>query len=179
MCCHSLLQGGLPDLDILHCRQILYCPRTFLVFISDPNRNPHMCLGAHVLLLYHLRGMVFPMASPSHQEACTSLFSSSIRRQTEWKPQSQKTNKNDHMDHSLVYSMKLWAMLCRASQDGQDMVQSSDKTWSAGEGNGKPTQHACLENTMNRLKRQKKYDTETWAPWVGKCPISYCWRKEK
>ena len=46
-------------------------------------------------------------------------------------------------------------MLCRASQDGQDMVQSSDKTWPIAEGNGKPTQHACLENTMNRMKRQK------------------------
>ena len=30
------------------------------------------------------------------------LLSSSIRRQTEWKPQSQKTNQTDHMDNSLV-----------------------------------------------------------------------------
>ena len=36
----------------------------------------------------------FPTASPSHQEACTSLLSTSIRGQTEWKPQSQKTNPN-------------------------------------------------------------------------------------
>ena len=45
---------------------------------------------------------VFPTASPSHQEVSTSLLSSSIRRQTEWKPQSQETNQTDHMDHSLV-----------------------------------------------------------------------------
>ena len=35
------------------------------------------------------------------------------------------------------------------------MVESSDKTWSTGEGNGKPLQYACLENPMNSMKRQK------------------------
>ena len=35
------------------------------------------------------------------------------------------------------------------------MVESSDKTWSAGEGNGKPLQYSCLENPMNSIKRQK------------------------
>ena len=46
-------------------------------------------------------------------------------------------------------------MLCRATQDGQVMVESSDKTWSTGEGNGKPLQYSCLENPMNSMKRQK------------------------
>ena len=46
-------------------------------------------------------------------------------------------------------------MLCRATQDGQVMVESSDKTWSPGEGNGKPLQYSCLENPMNSMKRQK------------------------
>ena len=27
--------------------------------------------------------------------------------------------------------------------------------WSTGEGNGKPLQHACLENPMNSMKKQK------------------------
>ena len=35
------------------------------------------------------------------------------------------------------------------------MVESSDKTWSTGEGNGKPLQYSCLENTINSMKRQK------------------------
>ena len=35
------------------------------------------------------------------------------------------------------------------------MVESSDKTWSTGEGNGKPLQFYCLENPMNSMKRQK------------------------
>ena len=43
----------------------------------------------------------------------------------------------------------------RATQDGQVMVESSGKTWSTGEGNGKPLQYSCLENPMNSMKRQK------------------------
>ena len=34
-------------------------------------------------------------------------------------------------------------------------VESSDKMWSTGEGNGKPLQYSCLENPMNSMKRQK------------------------
>ena len=46
-------------------------------------------------------------------------------------------------------------MPCRATQDGWIMVESSDKMWSTGEGNGKPLQYSCLENPMNSMKRQK------------------------
>ena len=35
------------------------------------------------------------------------------------------------------------------------MVDSSDKTWSTREGNGKPFQYSCLENLMNSMERQK------------------------
>ena len=35
------------------------------------------------------------------------------------------------------------------------MVESSDKTWSTGEGNGKTFQHLCLENPMNSMKKQE------------------------
>ena len=35
------------------------------------------------------------------------------------------------------------------------MVESSDKMWSTGEGNGKPLQYSCLENPMITMKRQK------------------------
>ena len=47
------------------------------------------------------------------------------------------------------------AMLCRATQDKQVTVESSDKAWSTGEGNGKPLQYSCLENPTNNLERQK------------------------
>ena len=43
-------------------------------------------------------------------------------------------------------------MSCKAAQNGQVMVESSDKTWSTGEGNGKPLQYSYLENLMNRQK---------------------------
>ena len=42
-----------------------------------------------------------------------------------------------------------------STQDGQIMVENSDKTWPTGEGNGKPLQYSCLKNPMNSMKRQK------------------------
>ena len=41
-----------------------------------------------------------------------------------------------------------------ATQDGQVMVERSDRMWSTGEGNYKPLQYSCLENPMNSMKRQ-------------------------
>ena len=46
-------------------------------------------------------------------------------------------------------------MPCRATQDGWIMLESSDKTWSTGEGKSKPLQYSCLENPINNMKRQK------------------------
>ena len=46
-------------------------------------------------------------------------------------------------------------MPCGATQDGQVMMESSDKTWSTGEGNEKPLQYSCLENLMNSMKKKK------------------------
>ena len=46
-------------------------------------------------------------------------------------------------------------MPCGATQDGQVMVERSDRMWSTGEGNGKPLQYSYLENPMNSMKRQK------------------------
>ena len=45
-------------------------------------------------------------------------------------------------------------MPCGATQDGQVMVERSDRMWSIGEGNSKPLQYSCLENPMNSMKRQ-------------------------
>ena len=61
-------------------------------------------------------------------------------------------------------SMKLLAMPCRATQDGQVIVESSDETYSAGEGNGKPLQYSCLENPMNSMKRQKDWTLKDELP---------------
>ena len=43
---------------------------------------------------------------------------------------------------------------CGATQDGQDMVERSDRKWYTGEENGKPLDYSCLENPMNIMKRQ-------------------------
>ena len=70
------------------------------------------------------------------------------------KPYSQKTSQSNHTrTTALSNSMKL-SHAHGATQDRQVMVESSDKTWSTGEGNGKPIQYSCLENPMNKMKRQ-------------------------
>ena len=40
------------------------------------------------------------------------------------------------------------------------MVESSDKMWSTGEGNGKTLLYCCLENHMNSMKRQNDMTPE-------------------
>ena len=46
---------------------------------------------------------------------------------------------------TLSNSMKLWVMPCRVTQDERVVLESSDKMWSTGEGNGKTLQHSCHE----------------------------------
>ena len=47
-------------------------------------------------------------------------------------------------------------------------MESYDKMWSTGEGNGKPLQYSCLENSMNSMKRQKDRSLKDELPgWVG------------
>ena len=41
------------------------------------------------------------------------------------------------------------------TQDRWFMVESSDKIWSTGEGNGKLLQCSCLESRMNSMKGKK------------------------
>ena len=43
---------------------------------------------------------------------------------------------------------------CGVTQDGQVMVERSDRMWSTGEGNGKLLQYSSPENPMNSMKRQ-------------------------
>ena len=70
------------------------------------------------------------------------------------KPYSQKTSQSNHTrTTALSNSMKL-SHACGATQDEQVMVETSDRMWSTGEGNGKPLQYSCLENPMNSVKRQ-------------------------
>ena len=48
------------------------------------------------------------------------------------------------------------------------LMESSDKMWSTGEGNGKPLQYSYLENPMNSMKRQKERTLNSELPrWIG------------
>ena len=70
------------------------------------------------------------------------------------KPYSQKTSQSNHTrTTALSNSMKL-RHACGATQDGWVMVERCDRLWSTGEGNGKPLQYSCFENTMNSMKRE-------------------------
>ena len=55
----------------------------------------------------------------------------------------------------LHNSMKLWAMPCRATQDGWVIVESSDKMWSTGGGNGKSLQYSCCESPHKQYEKAK------------------------
>ena len=66
------------------------------------------------------------------------------------KPYSQETSQSNHTKTTaLSNSMKL-IHARGATQDGQVMVETSDRIWSTGEGNGKPLQYSCLENPRDR-----------------------------
>ena len=70
------------------------------------------------------------------------------------KPYSQNTDQSNHTRNTaLSNSMKL-SHAHGATLDGWVMVERSDRMWSTGEGNGKPLQYSCLENSMNSMKRQ-------------------------
>ena len=55
---------------------------------------------------------VSPSVNFSHQKVSISLLSISFRGQTERKPQSQKTNQTDHMDHSSIQFTQSCPTLC-------------------------------------------------------------------
>ena len=61
------------------------------------------------------------------------------------------------------------------------MVESSDKTWSTGEGNGKPLQYSCLESPMNSRKRQKDRTPKDELPRLvgARCATGEQWPMKK
>ena len=70
------------------------------------------------------------------------------------KPYSQKTSQSIHTRTTALSNSMKSSHTCGATQDGQVMVERSDRMWSTGEGNGKPLQYSCLENPINSMKRQ-------------------------
>ena len=70
------------------------------------------------------------------------------------KPYSQKSSQSDHTRTTALSNSLELSHAHGATQDGQVMVERSDRMWSTGEGNGKPLQYSCLESSMNSMKRQ-------------------------
>ena len=58
-------------------------------------------------------------------------------------------------------------MSCGATQKVWVMVDGSERMWSTGEGNGKPLQYSCLENSINSMKRQKGRTLKDELPRLG------------
>ena len=117
---------------------------------------------------------VFPTASPSHQEACTSRLSSCIREQTkearttipqppERKPQSQKGNQTDHMDHSLVIN----EAISHATQGHPRRMGYGREFWQNvvhWRRQWQTTSVFLLKNPMNSIKRQKIWHWKISSP---------------
>ena len=95
--------------------------------------------------------------SPIRKLPLASYPSPSEGRQTENHNHRKLTNLITWTT-ALSNSTKLCIMPRRATQDAWVMVESSDKMWSTGEGNGKPLQYSCLENPMNSMKRDFERD---------------------
>ena len=58
------------------------------------------------------------------------------------------------------------------------MVESSERMWSTGKGNGKPLQYSWLENSMNSMKRQKDQKLKDELPRLvgAQYATGYQWR---
>ena len=79
----------------------------------------------------------------------------------------------------LHNSMKLWAIPCRVTQDGQVIVKSSDTPWSTGGGNGNPVQYSSHENSIFPVVM---YGRKSWtvkkAEYQGINAFElWCWRR--
>ena len=70
------------------------------------------------------------------------------------KPYSQRTSQSNHTRTTALSNSMKPRQARGATQDGQVMVERSDRMWSTGEGNGKSLQYSCLEIPMNSMKRQ-------------------------
>ena len=91
-----------------------------------------------------------------------SLPSGSFHKPHAYPSEGRQTENHNHRrltnlitwTTALSNSVKLWAMPCRASQDRWVVVESSDKMWSTGEGNGKPLQYSCLDVKLRVVNQE-------------------------
>ena len=77
---------------------------------------------------------------------------------------------------ALSNSMKLWAMPCRTTQDGQVMVESSTQNVVHWIREWQTTSVFLPREPHEQYEKTKRYNTERWTPQVGWYPIRY-WEK--
>ena len=70
------------------------------------------------------------------------------------KPYSQKISQSNHTRTTALSNSVKPSYARGATQNGQVMIERSNRMWPTREGNGKPLQYSCLENPMNSMKRQ-------------------------
>ena len=137
---NSLLISWLRSPSQWFCRpqnKVCHCFHCFSVYLPCSNRTRCQDL------------------SISHQEASISSYLYLSEGRQNENHSHRKLTKLITWTIALCNSMKIWAMPCWATQDRWVMVESSGKTWSTGEGKGKPLQYSCLEKPMNSMKRQR------------------------
>ena len=124
---YGRVNGSYGDLLLKDLRQQATAPRSYVV--SVPDLTTSFC-------------QLTPLPKTSrHSQKKMSACPSTL-------PSWQSTLSN---------SMKLWGEPCHVGPPKMDewvMVENSDKTWSTGEGNGKPLQYPCLRTP--------------WTVWRGK-----------
>ncbi|XP_055257691.1 ubiquitin carboxyl-terminal hydrolase 40 isoform X3 [Moschus berezovskii] len=98
------------------------------------------------------------------KESAYMLF---YRKSQLQRPPEARANPRYKVPYHLLSEMdaaNIELQVKRATQDGRVMVESSDKTWSTGGGNGKPFQYSCHRNPMNSMKRQKDMTLQDALP---------------
>ena len=127
---------------------------------ASPSTRPRFCSGPILDSMLLRKTCNFSWLQPGEKDLdpllmeplSTGNFNPRISQVYVLLPPSQITALSQQ--RGLYNSMWLWADPCRATQDGHVIVESSDKMWSTGGGNGKP-QYSCRENLMNYVKGQK------------------------
>ena len=141
--------------------------------LAGDERRTYISCDQNMWISHQLeKDPVSPLVGLSHQEASISLLSFSTIGQTEWKPQSQKTNQIHYMDHSLVLTQWIYEP-CHVGP------HKTDGSWWTKHGpleKGMATPSVFLLWEPHKWYENVKWeDTERWTPHVGSCPLCY-WR---
>ena len=94
-----------------------------------------------------------PLAKVKETQVRQYVLREGIGGQIHWNHNHRKLANLVTRTTTLSNSVKLRHAV-GATQDGRVMMERSDRTWSTGEGNGKPLQYSCLENCTNSILRK-------------------------